>query len=66
MQTDALIVGGGFGGATAAKRLGRSDHLVMMPGVARKARVLTDWTISTAFPRHVAQLGALGRPSPLG
>ena len=45
--------------------MGRSYHLVMMPGLARKARVFTDWTISTAFPRDVAQLGALGRPSPL-
>lgn len=57
-----LIVGAGFGGATTAKR---SYHLFMMPGLARKARVLTDWTISTAFPRHVSQLGALGHPSPL-
>jgi len=45
--------------------MGRSYHLVMMPGLARKVRVLTDWTISTAFPRDVSQLGALGRPSPL-
>ncbi len=61
METDGLIVGAGFGGATTAKR---SYHLVMVPGLARKARVLTHWTISTAFPR-VSQLGALGRPSPL-
>jgi NADH dehydrogenase len=26
--------------------MGRSYHLVMMPGLARKARVLTDWTIA--------------------
>ncbi len=45
--------------------MGRSYHLIMMPGMARKARVFTDWTISTAFPRDLAQLGALGRPSPL-
>lgn len=45
--------------------MGRSYHLIMMPGLARKARVLTDWTISTAFPRDLSQLGALGRPSPL-
>ena len=56
METDVRIVGGGFGGATTAKRL--------TPGHARDAHVFSDWTISTAFPRDVAQLGALDRPSP--
>lgn len=46
--------------------MGRSYHLLMMPGVARKARILTDWTISLAFPRDLTQLGSLGQPSPLG
>ena len=46
--------------------MGRSYHLVMMPGLARKARVLTDWAISLVFPRDLSQLGALGRPSALG
>jgi NADH dehydrogenase len=45
--------------------MGRSYHLVMMPGLARKARVLTDWTISLLFPRDLAQLGSLGRATPL-
>lgn len=46
--------------------MGRSYHLIMMPGVARRARVVTDWTMGLLFKRDVAQLGSLGRPSPLG
>ena len=46
--------------------MGRSYHLVMMPGLARKARVVADWAISLAFSRDLSQLGALGRPSRLG
>jgi NADH dehydrogenase len=45
--------------------MGRSYHLLMMPGVARKSRVVSDWTISLFFPRDVSQLGALGRPTAL-
>ena len=45
--------------------MGRSYHLLMMPGLARKARVVGDWTMSLLFPRDVAQLGQLGSPSPL-
>lgn len=45
--------------------MGRSYHLLMMPGTARKARIVSDWTISLFFPRDVSQLGALGHPTPL-
>lgn len=45
--------------------MGRSYHLLMMPGLARKSRVVSDWTISLFFPRDVSQLGALGHPTPL-
>jgi NADH dehydrogenase len=45
--------------------MGRSYHLLMLPGVARKVRVVSDWTTSLLFPRDVAQLGSLGRPTPL-
>ena len=45
--------------------MGRSYHLLMMPGLARKSRVVSDWTISLFFPRDVSQLGALGTPTPL-
>jgi len=45
--------------------MGRSYHLLMMPGVARKSRVVSDWTMGLLFPRDVSQLGQLGTPSPL-
>ncbi len=45
--------------------MGRSYHLLMIPGLARKARVVTDWTIALLFPRDIAQLGTLGSPTPL-
>lgn len=45
--------------------MGRSYHLLMMPGYSRKARVVTDWTLSLFFKRDVAQLGSLGTPTPL-
>ncbi|MGH9190749.1 MAG: NAD(P)/FAD-dependent oxidoreductase [Acidimicrobiales bacterium] len=50
---------------TLAWWMGRSYHLIMMPGLARKARVVTDWTISMIFPRDLSQLGNLGRPGRL-
>jgi NADH:ubiquinone reductase (H+-translocating) len=45
--------------------MGRSYHLIMTPGIARKARVVTDWTLAQLFPRDLSQLGGLGSPSPL-
>lgn len=45
--------------------MGRSYHLLMIPGLARRARVVTDWTIALVFPRDVSQLGQLGKPTPL-
>ena len=45
--------------------MGRSYHLLMMPGLARKSRVVSDWTMGLLFPRDVSQLGQLGAPSPL-
>jgi len=45
--------------------MGRSYHLLMMPGLARKVRVVADWTTSMLFPRDLSQLGALGRRTPL-
>jgi NADH dehydrogenase len=46
--------------------MGRSYHLLMMPGLGRKSRVVADWTLSLMFPRDVAQLGSLGTPARLG
>ena len=46
--------------------MGRSYHLYMTPGMSRRARIVSDWTLSLLFPRDIAQLGTLGRPTPLG
>jgi NADH dehydrogenase len=70
----AVLLGRGRGTAQVKKftftgplawLMGRAYHLLMMPGLGRKARVVSDWTISTVFPRDVAQLGQLGAPTPL-
>lgn len=45
--------------------MGRSYHLWMLPGAARRLRIVSDWTLSLLFPRDVSQLGALGSPTPL-
>jgi NADH dehydrogenase len=45
--------------------MGRSYHLLMLPGLVRRVRVVSDWTIALLFARDVSQLGALGSPTPL-
>lgn len=45
--------------------MGRSYHLLMMPGFARRARVVSDWTIGLLFPRDTAQIGELVDRPPL-
>jgi NADH dehydrogenase len=45
--------------------MGRSYHLLMMPGFGRKARIVADWTISLLFRRDISQLGSLGEPTSL-
>ncbi|HVL93252.1 MAG TPA: NAD(P)/FAD-dependent oxidoreductase [Acidimicrobiales bacterium] len=45
--------------------MGRAYHVYMMPGAARRARVVSDWALGLLFSRDVAQLGTLGRPAPL-
>jgi NADH dehydrogenase len=45
--------------------MGRSYHLLMTPGLGRKTRVVMDWSLGILFPRDIAQLGQLGRPTPL-
>ncbi len=63
-QGVAEVKGVTFKGFTAWW-MGRSYHLLMIPGLARKSRVVTDWTIGLLFPRDIAQLGALGKPTQL-
>jgi NADH dehydrogenase len=45
--------------------LARSYHLAMMPGLKRKARLLTDWNVQLAFGRDASELGRLGHPPQL-
>ena len=45
--------------------MGRTYHLLMLPGWVRRARVVIDWTMALFFPRDVSQLGSLGAPTPL-
>ena len=39
----------------------RTYHLLQLPTMARRVRVVIDWTIALFFPRDIAQLGSLGR-----
>jgi NADH dehydrogenase len=43
----------------------RSYHLAMMPGTARKARLMVDWTVGLIFGRDSSELGQLGHPPSL-
>ncbi len=63
-QGTAQVFGFTFTGLVAWL-MGRSYHLLMMPGLARKVRVVADWTTAMLFPRDLSQLGALGRRIPL-
>jgi NADH dehydrogenase len=43
----------------------RTYHMLMMPGVARRLRLVADWTVGLLFGRASAELGQLGHPTPL-
>jgi len=40
----------------------RTYHLVMMPGLVRRIRLVTDWTVGLFFGRGSPELGQLGHP----
>ena len=42
--------------------LTRTYHLLQLPLLSRKLRVVTDWTTSLFFRRDIAELSMLGRP----
>jgi NADH:quinone reductase (non-electrogenic) len=42
--------------------LHRSYHILMMPTLSRKSRIIADWTVGLLFPRDIAQLGSLHHP----
>jgi len=45
--------------------LARSYHMSQIPGVARKARAVIDWTASLPFRRDISEVGSIGHPEPL-
>jgi NADH dehydrogenase len=40
----------------------RTYHLLQLPLLRRKARVVVDWTVALLFRRDIAELGGLGHP----
>jgi NADH dehydrogenase len=45
--------------------IARTYHLLLMPGAARKLRLLVDWNVALIFGRDVSSPGRLGSPTPL-
>ena len=50
---------------TPAWILARSYHLLMMPGIGRRARLLVDWNIGLLFGRDTAELGGVAAVQPI-
>ena len=42
--------------------MARSYHMSQIPGAARKARAVIDWTASLPFRRDLAEVGSIGHP----
>jgi NADH dehydrogenase len=49
----------------AAWWLARTYHLLLMPSMRRRARLVADWTIGLFFGRDASELGMLGHPQSL-
>jgi NADH:ubiquinone reductase (H+-translocating) len=45
--------------------IARTYHLLLMPGFARKLRLLVDWNVALLFGRDASSPGRLGSPTPL-
>jgi NADH:ubiquinone reductase (H+-translocating) len=45
--------------------LARTYHLLLMPGLGRKLRLLVDWNVALLFGRDISAPGRLGSPTPL-
>jgi NADH dehydrogenase len=45
--------------------LARTYHLLLMPGLKRRVRLVTDWTVGLLFGRDASDLGVLGHPPAL-
>ncbi|HSR94174.1 MAG TPA: NAD(P)/FAD-dependent oxidoreductase [Solirubrobacterales bacterium] len=46
--------------------MARTYHMSQIPGIARKARAVIDWTASLPFRRDLAEVGSIGHPRRLG
>jgi NADH dehydrogenase len=46
--------------------MARSYHMAQIPGTARKARAVVDWTAGLPFRRDISELGTIGHPKRLG
>jgi NADH dehydrogenase len=45
--------------------IARTYHLLLMPGLGRRLRLLTDWNVALVFGRDASSPGRLGTPTPL-
>jgi NADH:ubiquinone reductase (H+-translocating) len=45
--------------------MARTYHMSQIPGAARKARAVIDWTASLPFRRDLSEVGSIGHPQPL-
>jgi NADH dehydrogenase len=45
--------------------IARTYHLLLMPGLGRKLRLLADWNVALLFGRDSSSPGRLGSPTPL-
>ena len=45
--------------------LARTYHVLLMPGISRKVRLLVDWTVGLLFGHDASELGQLGHPGRL-
>jgi NADH:ubiquinone reductase (H+-translocating) len=45
--------------------IARTYHLLLMPGLGRKLRLLIDWNVALLFGRDASAPGRLGSPTPL-
>jgi NADH:ubiquinone reductase (H+-translocating) len=45
--------------------IARTYHLLLMPGMGRKLRLLVDWNVALLFGRDTSAPGRLGSPTPL-
>jgi NADH dehydrogenase len=45
--------------------IARTYHLLLMPGLGRRLRLLADWNVALLFGRDASAPGRLGSPTPL-